>query len=133
MFTAALSILTGELEGMIRRRINLATLYALSAAVAFFAVGFLLISFRDWIDVLVSPIDANLVLGGVLLFISLVIFAIAAWRRRAPRPSNALPAAMVLAAPAAARVTTKLVRPEILALGIVVVSGLWLGRRLGRD
>jgi hypothetical protein len=133
MFAAALSILTGEFEGMVRRRVNVAALYALAAAFAFFAVGFFLISFRDWIDVMVYPIDANLVVGSLLLFVALVIFAIAAWRRRVRRSSNALPAAMVLAAPAAARVTSKVVSPELLALGIVVISGLWLGRRLGRD
>ncbi len=122
-----------SLKARVNRHINAIILYIVAGFIGLGAVIFGLIAVQAWLLISMTPIAANLIMAGVLLFLALVVGAIGSHIANMKPKSESIDATALIAAPLAAKVLAKNASFGTLVLGAVVAGGLVLGRKMGKS
>src|SRR5277367_3377457 len=130
MLGGLVTVLVGHLVETAKLRAYAAALYSAAAASLLFAFIFALGSLRHWIAVRYGSEypDLWIAAGFVVLAIPFVGFGI--WMQgQRPKPHPAASIAMI-AGPSAARLAVRTVGPRMIAVGVVLIASLVVGRSL---
>lgn len=124
------SVLAGHLVARVKLKAYAFALYAGAAICLLFAFVFAVVALRNWIAVTFPSQYADLWIALIFVVIALVVGGIGfAMQKRKPPGNPALDVALT-AAPAAMRLASRRLRPRTVAVGVVLVAGLAIGRRI---
>ena len=116
---------------VIKLRVYVVAAYVAAAVALLFAFIFALGALRQWMFAhgFAYP---DIWIAVAFIVLAAIAVAVAAWlQRREPETRPAVDLAF-LAGPPAAKFAVKRIRPRTVAVGVVLLAGLMLGRRLAR-
>ena len=126
------SVLAGHLIERVKLKAYAFALYAGAAVSLLFAFVFALVSLRHWIVVTYSSQYPDLWIALAFVVIALVVVGIGLYlQRKQPEGNPALDVAL-LAGPPAFKIASRRLSARTVAVGVVLVAGLALGRRIAR-
>ena len=130
MIGGLVTILVGHLVETAKLRAYAAALYGAAAASLLFAFIFSLGSLRHWIAVRYGSEypDLWIAAGFVVLAIPFVGFGI--WMQNQRPKRHPAASIALLAGPPAARLAARTVGPRMIAVGVILIASLVLGRSL---
>ena len=130
MFGRLVSALAGPLIETVRFRAIAVALYFAAAASLLFALVFALVALRHWIVVSYHSEYPDLWIALAFLVIALPLIAGGLYlQQQKPKANPSLDIAL-LAGPPVLRLAARRVSPKAMAIGVVLVAGVALGRRL---
>ncbi len=135
MFKGLSLIAATEIRGIVSRYLRSVPYFVIGAIIGLFGLGYLLAAGHDWLLTHMSPMSANLLIGGVLLLLCIVLIVIGN-SIKAPPPrstSTTLRSSALMAAPFAVKVIGNRVTLGTVAVAAVVGIGALLGRYVGRQ
>ena len=103
--------------------------YFAAAVALLFAFVFALVALRQWMYA-AGYAYPDLWIAVGFLVLAMIAVALAAWLQRRDPPSRPVADLALLAGPPAAKFAIKRVSPRTVAVGVVLLAGLMLGRRL---
>jgi hypothetical protein len=130
MIAGLVAVLGRYLAEVIKLKAYAVALYAAAAASLAVAFVFVLVSVRHWIVVTYGSNYPDLWLALAFVVITAILAGSAVYMQR-KEPTNK-PAAdlALLAGPPAAKFAMRRLRPRTVAVGVVLIAGLVIGRRM---
>jgi NADH:ubiquinone oxidoreductase subunit 6 (subunit J) len=129
MFASLIALVAAEFSRAVTRRVTYAATLFVAAILLLFAFAFCLVALRDWIEMSFSTREADLMVAVALLIVAGLLTTFGVIRKNRRRPQTLLPSATMAIAPTAIRMAGKSITPRLIAIGSVVLAGIWLGRR----
>jgi hypothetical protein len=132
MFGALAALVAGEAAAAAKRKALAAAFYAAAAVLIAFALGYALSALRTWLLLaygLPYP-ELWIAVGLVILAAPLILLGVRKQREKPQR--DIIRTAALIAAPAAIRVTSRTVSPQLVMIVTIASLGLMIGRRLRR-
>ncbi len=138
--SVGLAYALAELRQRIRRGVRGGMLGVIAAVLFIIAVCFFLVALYLWLAGVLNPIASAAIIGGGLLLIALILFAVAASMFKGPARAeppksigaelgNALRGGMDRLSAAASSSQSPLNNPLLQAVGLAIVVGFLLGRK----
>jgi hypothetical protein len=134
MLVGLVSVLTGHLIETAKLRAYAAALYAAAAVCLLFALVFALVSLNHWIALTYMTPYPGLWIAAGFVVIALPLVGFGVWMQQRKPKANPAASIALLAAPTAARLSwrgARRVSPRVVAVGVVLVAGLAVGRLIG--
>jgi hypothetical protein len=130
MIGGLVTVLAGHLIETAKLKAYAIAFYAGAGASLLIALVFALVGLRHWIAVtyLSQYPDLWIALGFVVIT-GLLIGIGVYWQKQKPKTNPAMDIAL-LAGPSAARIAFRNLSPRVVAVGVVLIVGLFVGRRM---
>ena len=123
------AVLAGHFAELLKLKACAAAFYAAAAGSLLFTIVFLLVALRNWLFAIgVAYPDLWIALGFVA--VTLIFVGLGAWMWKKRPQSHPAASIALVAAPPALRVATRIVSPGVMAVGVVLIAGWMVGRRL---
>jgi hypothetical protein len=123
------SFLAGHLLERIRLKAYAFALFAGAAASLLFAFAFALVALNHWIAVTYNSQYPELWIALGFVVIALIVLAVGLFLQNRKPEGNPAATMALLAAPPAFRLAARRLSPRTVAVGVVLIAGLALGRR----
>jgi hypothetical protein len=130
MIGGLISVLGRHLVEVIKLKAYAVALYAAAGLSLLFALGFALVALRNWFAYDLQWPDPDLWVALFMVVITAILAGVGVMmQRRQPQTQPAADIAL-LAGPPAASFAFRRLSPRTVAVGVVLIAGLFLGRRL---
>ena len=130
MIGGLVTVLAGHFLETAKLRAVAAAFYVAATVILLCAAVFALVALRHWIAVTYLSQYPDLWIALGMAVIAAVLIGVGVyWQKREPKTNPAVDIAL-LAGPSAARLAFRTMSPRVIAVGVVLVAGLFVGRRL---
>lgn len=130
MIGGLISVLGRHLIEVIKLKAYAVALYVAAGMSLLFALGFALVALRNWIAYHFSSAYPDMWVAFLMVVITAILAGVGVYMQRKEPPTKPVADIAFLAAPPAARFAFRSLSPRTIVVGVVLVAGLALGRRL---
>jgi hypothetical protein len=130
MLGGLVAVLGRHLVEVIKLKAYVVALYVAAAASLLFALVFALVSLSHWIAVYYHTDYPDLWIALGFVVITAILAGFAIYMQRREPPTKPMADLAFIAGPPAAKFAMRRLSPRTVAVGLVLVAGLVLGRRL---
>jgi uncharacterized membrane protein YfcA len=133
MIGGLVTLLAGHLIETAKLRAYAAAFYAAAGASLLFAFVFALVALRHWIVLTYGANYPDLWIAAGFVVIAIPFIGLGVWMQQRKPKTHPAASIALLAAPVAARLAVRgagRLSPRIIAVGVVLIAGLAVGRRL---
>jgi len=132
MIGGLVSVLGRHLIETLKLKAYAVALYAAAGVSLLFALVFALVSLRHWIVVTFNASYPDMWIAAGWIVIMAILIGLAMYMQRKEPPTKPAADLALLAGPPAAKFAIRRVSPRTLAVGVVLIAGLVLGRRMAQ-
>ena len=132
MISGLIAILGRHFVEIIKLKAYAIAFYAGAAVSLLFAFVFALVSLRHWIVMTFAASYPDLWIAAGFILIAAAMVGVAMYMQRKEPPTNPALDLALLAGPPAAKFAVRRLSPGAIAVGIVLIAGLVVGRRMTR-
>jgi len=130
MISGLIAILGRHFVEIIKLKAYAIAFYAGAAVSLLFAFVFALVSLRHWIVITFAASYPDLWIAAGFVVITAALVGLAMYMQRREPPTKPAMDLALLAGPPAATFAFRRLRPRTVAVGIVLIAGLLVGRRI---
>jgi len=130
MIGGLIAILGRHFVEIIKLKAYAIAFYAAAAVSLLFAFVFALVSLRHWIVITFASNYPDLWIAAGFIVIAAAMVGVAMYMQRKEPPTKPVADLALLAGPPAAKFAVRRLSPRTIAVGIVLIAGLVVGRRM---
>jgi hypothetical protein len=130
MLAGLVAVLGRHVVEIIKLKAYAIAIYAVAAVSLLFAFVFALVSLRHWIVMTFNASYPDMWICAGFIIVAGVLAGVAYYMGRREPPSRPAADLAFLAAPAAGKFALRRISPRTVVVGVVLIAGLMLGRRL---
>ena len=132
MMGGLVAVLTGHLVETLKIKAYAVALYVAAAASLLFAFVFGLVSLRHWIVVTYASQYPDLWIALGFVVLAAILVGVGVWLYQQKPKTQPLADIAFIAGPPAAKLVGRRLNARAVAVGVVLIAGLLVGRRMSR-